>query len=248
MKKLSHLARITEVDDVSDRLLIVYEKETSLQDDEFLKTTFDEIKVLSDELTKAIRKDASLSKLEEADFRRDELIRSLNNVLLGYSSMVTPSIKENGDKLYEVFMKYGVKITKENYSSKSSLIESLLNDLEAPELSEAVMGLVGVSEVIEKLKNEQKAFTSLRVDYNKELAVQKNSKKASEIRKPLIEIINKKIVPYVSAMSIANERKYLHFYNVVSEVIDNMNTSVKRRTTSKGTKTEIVSTKEQNMN
>lgn len=248
MKKLSHLARITEVDDVSDRLLIVYEKETSLQDDEFLKTTFDEIKVLSDELTKAIRKDASLSKLEEADFRRDELIRSLNNVLLGYSSMVTPSIKENGDKLYEVFMKYGVKITKENYSSKSSLIESLINDLEAPELSEAVMGLVGVSEVIEKLKNEQKAFTSLRVDYNNELAVQKNSKKASEIRKPLIEIINKKIIPYISAMSIANNGKYLHFYNVVSEVIDNMNTSVKRRTTSKGMKTEVVSDKEQKMN
>ena len=92
MKKLDARARTTEVDDVSDRLLVLFRKETALQEEAFLKSTFAEIETLSEQITEAIKRDVSLSKLEDADLRRDNSVRSLSNALVGYRSLPVASL------------------------------------------------------------------------------------------------------------------------------------------------------------
>ena len=119
-----------------------------------MKSTFAEIETLSEQITEAIKRDVSLSKLEDADLRRDNSVRSLSNALVGYRSLPVASLRDNADKLYAVFSKYGVKITKENYATESSLIEALLKDLSAPELKTAIESLSGVGEIIAQLRNE----------------------------------------------------------------------------------------------
>ncbi|MFK8273321.1 DUF6261 family protein [Capnocytophaga canimorsus] len=229
MKKLDARVRTTEIDDVSDLLLVLYRKETALQEEAFLKSTFAEIETFSHEITEAIKRDVSLSKQEEADLRRDNLVRSLNAALLGYCALPIPQLKENGEKLFAVFSKYGVKITKEAYAVESSLIESLLKDLSAPELESAIASLQGIKEIISQLRNEQTAFTELRAEYEKSISEQKNTPSASSLKKPLLEAINGKLIPYLIAMKIANPKQYSSLANAVEQVIDTTNTTIKRR-------------------
>ena len=55
--KLLQKARITEVDDTSDRLVALFKSETALAEDAFLKSLFTEMETLSANLTEAIKRD-----------------------------------------------------------------------------------------------------------------------------------------------------------------------------------------------
>lgn len=229
MQKLMTTVRTTEIDDVSDRLIVLFKSENALQDEPFLKSLFAELEQLSAKITEAIKKDVKLSSLEEADLYRDNAIRSLHNVLLGYRSMPIASLKEQGEKLYTVFSKYGVKITKENYATESSLIESLLLDLSASELQSAITALSGVRECIAELRKTQTAFTNLRLEYEKTVAERGTSVSASALKKPMLNLINGKLLPYLSAMIMVDSVKYETFTHNILQVLEDTNTAVKRR-------------------
>lgn len=229
IQKLITTVRTTELDDVSDRLVALYKETTALQSETFLKPLFTELEGLSAQITEAIKKDLTLSSLEEADQRRDNAVRALHNVLLGYQSMPVASLKTHGVALYKVFSKYGVKIAKESYATESSLIESLLLDLSASELQVSITALSGVQECIAELRKEQTSFTKLRLDYEKAMAERGASIKASSLKKPMLEIINGKLITYLNAMKMADAPKYETFANNIAKVIEDTNVAVKRR-------------------
>ncbi|GIM48986.1 DUF6261 family protein [Capnocytophaga stomatis] len=233
MNKLNTSIRTTEIDDVSDLLLVLYRKETALQEEAFLKSTFAEIETLSQQITEAIKRDIAFSKQEDADLRRDDLVRSLNTALLGYCALPIAQLKENGEKIYAVFSKYGVKITKEAYAIESSLIESLLQDLSAPELEPAIASLTGVGEIISQLRTAQTSFTQIRTEYEKAVSEQKDAPSASSLKKPLLNAINGKLIPYLIAMKIANPAQYSSLANAIAQAIEATNTAIKRRNNNK---------------
>lgn len=224
---MNYKTRVSEVADIALRLVGLYAQETTLQTDVFLKNLFVEIEKQASELSKAIKKEAAISKLEEADNLRDETIINLNNILIGYRSMRSAEIKESAEKLYAIFERYGTKITRENYSSESAHIESLLRDLSATELQDAIGKLLGVSDTIEELRTRQTAFHSERMAYEKALSVQGATASATSLKKQLIEIINTKLVSYLSALQ--EEASHSDFAKVVAQVIDSANETVLRR-------------------
>ncbi|MDO4782024.1 MAG: DUF6261 family protein [Capnocytophaga felis] len=229
MKKLFTTSKTTEIGDVSERLVVLFKKETSFADDAFLVSLFEEIETLSEQIIEAIKRDVIVSKLEEVDNARGKMIRSLNNILKGYQSMPIPKLKEAGEKLYKVFSKYGVSITRESYANQSSLTESLLQDFSATELESDISTLVGVSECISELRNTQNKFNEMRLEYEKTLVAQSQKPTASQLKKLLINVINTKLVPYLIAMQLVNADKYGSFSATVTQIIEDNNISVKRR-------------------
>lgn len=102
MKKLSKSARVTEVDDTSDRLLQIFAQEVPLKDEAFLKPLYAELKLLSDKITEVIKKDKVLSDLEDADAVRDEAVRNLFKIIEGYAAMPLPNLRQAGATLKAV--------------------------------------------------------------------------------------------------------------------------------------------------
>ncbi|MDO4224767.1 MAG: DUF6261 family protein [Bergeyella zoohelcum] len=229
MKKILSQARITEVGDIAKRLVSLYQATSTLGSDAFLSKTFAELAKLEEALTEAVKRDAVVSKLEDADAKRDEAIRVLGKLLKGYNIIPVESLKAHGKKLYEVFQKYGVKIVSENYSSQSNLINSLLQDLSAADLSASITALSGVSEAIGNLLSAQENFAQIRAEYDKALSQKINTESASSLRKPVLELINKKLIPYLVAMKIAQAEQYKTFADEVSQIIESINEAVKTR-------------------
>lgn len=238
MKKLSYQIRITELNDVSDRLLMIYKKEEKFQDESFLSFIFGEMEKLSKQITEAIKRDAIQSKLKQSDARRDEAVRALNNALVGYCALPIAELKQEGEKLQTVFAKYGLKIIKENYAVQSSLIESLLTDLATSQMQSSIEKLSGMKEIISELRQAQTEFTNTRIEYEKMLSERRSKVSASSLKKPLLELINGKLVTYLSAMKVANPYGYEAFAGVVSQVISDANITVRRRTSAKSESTE----------
>ncbi|MFK8288235.1 DUF6261 family protein [Capnocytophaga canimorsus] len=229
MKPLNYQSRITEVGDVANRLAVLYKGTATLQDDAFLKNLLSEIQTQGDAITEAIKKDKAVSKLEDADAERDEAIRVLDKMLKAYEVFPVENTKAHGQKIVAIFKKYGVKITEENYSSQSNLVDSLLKDLSANEVQASVTALSGVSEAIAGIRTAQNNFNKVRSQYEKDFAQQQSKASASSLRKPLLQLINKKLIPYLVAMMLVDEAKYTAFVSETSKIIDDMNEVVKAR-------------------
>lgn len=229
MKRLDARARTTEVDDTSDRLLVLYNDETALADDTFLKPLFGEMQTLSEQITEAIKRDRILSAMEDADAEVETATRALNAVLKGYSAMPLDLYSTAGKALYDVMAKYKLKILRLNYADQSSNIEALLMDLAAPALQPHINALPGVTDAIGNVRTAQTNFTAKRVAYEKAMALNAEGATASELKKPLLELINARLVPYLKVSKMVSPDTHTHFADAVAQVIATTNTAIRRR-------------------
>ena len=229
MNKLNTSVKVTELGDTALRLVKAFKVVVAVQNDAFLTKTFAEIEKQATVMTSAVKSDQVLSKLEEADAQRDQAIRVLDKLLKGYENIPLENLKTHAKKLAEIFKKYGVKITGENYASQSTLINSLLGDFSATELKPSIEALAGVKEALAEIQTKQDAFAALRSDYEKAQVSQKEKSSATSLRKPLLELINKKAVPYLVAMSVAQPELFKNLTAEASEIITSTNEAIKAR-------------------
>ena len=229
MNKLNTSVKVTELGDTALRLVKAFKAVVAVQNDTFLTKTFVEIEKQATAMTSAVKSDQALSKLEEADAQRDQAIRVLDKLLKGYENIPLENLKTHAKKLAEIFKKYGVKITGENYASQSTLINSLLGDFSATELKPSIEALAGVKEALAEIQTKQNAFAALRSDYEKAQVSQKEKSSATSLRKPLLELINKKAVPYLVAMSIAQPELFKNLTAEASEIVTSTNEAIKAR-------------------
>ena len=229
MNKLRGQIRNAEVDGLSDTLVRLFKADEGAQGDAFLKTAMAELETLSAQITTAILQDKVLSTLEAADGARDEAIRTLGTVLAGYAVFPIAAKKELALPLKAVYDKYAkAGITGASYTSESSMTESMLEDFAAESLADNIAGLEGVPEAIAGIRTAQDAFTQANDEYVRASASKGAS--ASSYNKPIVALINEKLVPYLGAMVIAGNAAVSDFARGVSAEIDRMNEAIAKRT------------------
>ncbi len=226
MKKIRTTVRITELDTISDIIIRLYKADSGIAGDDYLKSTMAEIESLSERITIAIKADKIASTLDEADVKRDEIIRSLGTLLNGYSVIPIAEKKAAAEKLLAVFDKYK-GITAESYANESSFIESMLKDYAASELADSIKALDGVGSYISDLRTAQDEFNKANDEFTAS-NVSKNES-ASALKKPLLSAINDKLVAYLTAMNLVNAAVYGDFVSKAESEIEKMNNSVAKR-------------------
>ena len=154
-----------------------------------------------------------------------EAVKNLSTLLDGYSVFPVAAKKEAAQKLKAVFDKYRKSITTANYVSESSLIESLLEDFSKEE--ETVSLLDGIKEILEQIRSAQDLFAKASDEYNAASTVKTES--ASSLKKPLLSAINDKLIPYITAMQMANSAVYADFATKAEGEIKRVNETVSRR-------------------
>lgn len=229
MNKLRTAIRNAEVDGISDTLIRLFKADLKAQGDAFLKTTMERMETLSAQITTAILQNKTLSTLEAADSVRDEAVRTLGTLLAAYAVFPIASKKELAAPLKTIYDKYAkAGITGANYTSESSLIESLLGDLAEESLANNIKGLEGIGEAIASIRSAQNEFTKANDEYVK--ANTNKGASASSFNKPIVSLINEKLVPYLDAMVIAGNENCLEFAKGVDAEINRANDTIAKRT------------------
>lgn len=231
MKKLNTNARVTEAGDVGNQLVSFYKKSPEVKDESHLAKIFSEIEKRTNALTEAVNKGTINSKLEDADAKRDKEIRVLGKLLDAYKVFPNEEIRANGEKLALIFDRYGLKIINESYINESNLIDALLLDLKSEDLKTAITSLAGVQDAITAITTAQEDFKKNQADYQSAKTQNNSTDSASTLRKPLLDLINKELVPYLTALQMANKEKYTPFVLGIEAILDDANKSIKGRTT-----------------
>ena len=182
-------SRNTEVDDASMRMIGAY-KTTTLSSDPHLNGMFTNLETGTAALTAAINRSKAESNLEEKDENRDQLLRSLSDLLTGYLHYPDQAIQEAAETVDKVFEKYGLRVIGESYATESSLIASLLVDLSKQKIVDAIALLPGCSDTIASLQAAEDAFEAARIEYEQEKAAESTQANATKIKAEVLALIN----------------------------------------------------------
>ncbi|MDE5581326.1 MAG: hypothetical protein K2I95_07885 [Treponemataceae bacterium] len=229
--KVINNVRVTELDALSDAMereykLACADGETAVGKDSVLKTQFAQLADLSARNTTAIKQDAVVSTLDEADGRRDAVTRDLFTLAGGYTASPFAEVKSAAQDVCAVLEKYGRGMTSRNYADQTALTESLLEDLGAEKIAAQVKALSGVAELVASIREAQDAFASAHDGYIKAKAGKGES--ASSLKKPLVSLINDNIVPYLNIVAAMDG--YADFVAALAGNIKKTNDTVARRT------------------
>lgn len=228
MNKLNAKARITEVDGLSDSIIRIFGADTKAQGDDFLKSQIAQLTVLSDAITAAILQDKAVSNLDEADSKRDEAVRNLGALLSGYAVFPLEEKKSAALGLKAVYDKYAKSgILSASYISESSMIESLLKDLASADAAASIEKLDGIAEMVAAIRAAQDDFTAANDAFVK--AEGSRGASASSYKKPILAVINDKIVPYLNTMAIVGNTAVADFAKGVETEITRVNENVAKR-------------------
>ena len=230
MNKAKTSLRVAELDTLSDVLVRLYKDYSSdadgtVAEDANLKAVMTDVERLSAALTTAIKSDKVTSSLDEADIARDEAVRNLSDALNGYAALPIPEKKAAAQNILAIFQKYGKSIITKNYAEESSLIESLLEDFSAEDAKANIETLEGVGEIIKNLRSAQDSFNKANDEFTHASVTKGQS--ASSVKKSLLEVLNTRLVPYLSAVALSGG--YKEFALKCGAEIDKANAAVTGR-------------------
>ena len=230
--KVNGKAHVTELDALSDAMEREYAAacaggETAVAKDAVLKGLFAQLTDLSARNTTAIKQDAVVSTLDEADSKRDSATRDLFTLTNGYTASPFAEVKAAAQDVCATLEKYGRGMTSKGYADQTALTESLLEDL--GKVTEKIGALAGVGELVASFREAQDGFAAAHDGYIKAKAGKGES--ASSLKKPLVSLINDSIVPYLNI--VAAMEGYADFITAVAGNIKRTNDTVARRAAGK---------------
>ena len=228
IEKISFNSRITEVNSIAMRMLYAY-KDSLIHEDQHLDAIMNDAGLLSAKLGVAINRIKSQLQLEEKDEQCEQAVYDLYCLLKGFTHHPIPELQQAAVAILEVFDHYGLSNLKESYDIQSSLIHSLLDDLAKPEMQAHLELLSGAVECMKAIRLKLQDFETFRLAFESDKIEESTYANASSIKKELIKLINKQLLVYLKAMSIVNNNAYCEFTRVVTQIIIDNNSNVRRR-------------------
>ncbi len=229
--KVMSQTRTTDVDSILKQAEIRYKKE-DFSTDLYLTGVFDTLFPLSTKMTDAVNRIKAESNLEDKDGNRDSSIRDLFALIDGYCAFPDTAMKAAAIAIRNVLENYGLEMIHKGYDTESSLVDSLLNDLATPNMVAKLELLAGTTTLIAEITTAQEAFISADVAFEDEKTKAGKKVSATGIKKEILNVINGKLVPYISVMTDVDKTKYSDFATTLHHIINDSNEIVKKRTNS----------------
>lgn len=228
MEKISRNSKVTELDSSIKRVIAAY-KSYDWTSDFHLTGLFSDLEVDSKKLTTAIMKLKGDSDLDDLDDIRDEYFRNFYYLVFGLRYNPDQVIKEAAEKIFSIIGSKGLGVVDENYSVESSIIESMLEQIDADSMIDNIEVLPGAEVLLDKLRLSQMNFEKAELELETTKAKESQNLSATDIKKEILPLFNGKVLLYLHAMSVVDESTYGEFARTVEQIISDNNITVKKR-------------------
>lgn len=228
LSKLDVRSRVSEVDAAATRIYGAY-KTTNLNSNPHVASIFGQLESLNGQLNLAINRKLVNSELDHADAVRDNAMRAFYFLAKGLTFHPDADIQHASNKLFDVLDRYSLSIVTENFATESSLLNSLLGELLADDMQEAIALIPGAAHTYTQLKTAQENFENMRIDYEKNVAKFDNNSSATTIKKQVLNFVNNKLLTYIDAMTFVDPDNFNEFADTVEQIIQDNNVTIKRR-------------------
>lgn len=219
MKKLNNKARVAEVADACEKIVMIYNSFQELNGDEFLRNLMQDMKAQSELLKSLLRRHSSENNITELDHERDLLIRRISQMLTGYEASPISNISQMAADVKKIFVSYTKYLHKESQSSESALIKAMLDELNSDRMRNQVNQLQGMNECLSLLRQKQEIYDIKRLEFERLRSDSRTGDKASKLSPKLLKLINNDLYFYVTGMAISHPETYKTFELRINETI-----------------------------
>lgn len=228
IEKLLIKSRNAEVSDVANLIIETFKK-SSLNSDAFLAKVFADLIPASDQLSLAIKRMKAESELEAKDETRDNAARGVFFTVQAALYQSDETIRSAAQTVEDVLEKYGLQIIQENYTTESGLLISLLAELSKPKLQTAVTAIPGCTQLVAQLQAAQDDFEASNLALKEERGQEDQQQNATELKKTVVDVINKQLIIYLSSMQLVDVETYGSVATTVNQIISENNATVRQR-------------------
>jgi hypothetical protein len=197
--------------------------ESGITTDSYLNSVTKEITEDTEQFSEAINRDKSYAVLNPIDEKRDNLLRILFMDTETKTLYPDKEISESALIVKGVIDRYGLKIISKPYNEETADIDSLINDLENPEIKAAISKLGTLADIIDQIKivaNEWKAAVYKQAD-NKEELLSKPS--ATKLKNSIVDTINNDLLIYIAGMAKCKPEEYGELNKRIRVIIEEHN-------------------------
>ena len=223
MPKVNYNMPIGTFSTLCQALFALYEPRKAALNDSKLDSFFITVKEGAEEIIAASNSAPLLSKLDEADSKRDTIVRNFFTIVEAATLSPFEDEAAAAKAVLGVFERYGRQIVAEKYREESAKIESLLKDLEGADISK-IHGAKEYEALLRTAENEFKAANTL---YTEGKIAASGAKSAGAKKKELLDFVNSTLLSYLKAICVVEGEKYAAFAKAVDEEIARANASIK---------------------
>lgn len=221
-------SRNAETAAVGNRMCTVF-KASDWTSETHLSMIFEALTVLVGRLITAVNHAKKESQLENLDEVRDNKVRAVHYLLLASMQNPAASVNQAAKAVNGVFNRYGLTIINENYSTESTLIDSLLEDFAATDLQASIAAVPQLTDLIAGLQTAENTFEDARVAYEVDKTYEGTQENATQLKAETITLINEQILVYLRAMVQVDEPTYGELARTITTIIDENNQMVRMR-------------------
>lgn len=197
--------------------------ESGITTDSYLNSVTEEITEDTEQFSEAINRDKSYAVLNPIDEKRDNLLRILFMDTETKTLYPDKEISESALIVKGVIDRYGLKIISKPYNEETADIDSLITDLENPEIKAAISKLGTLADIIDQIKivaNEWKAAVYKQAE-NKEELLSKPS--ATKLKNSIVDTINNDLLIYIAGMAKCKPEEYAELNKRIRVLIEEHN-------------------------
>jgi len=227
-EKINAQSRNAEVSDICDQTNLIYNN-SSLYNTPYLSKLFAELIPMYNQLVGALNFLKASSELESLDIERDDAVRAPFYLVQGALYNPDATVKKAAETINKVLGNYTLEITRENYSTESAQINSLLKDLSATKLQESIAAIQGLSDLIAALSNAQEKFQTASVEFEKIKSDEADYDNATQLKRKIITFMNSKFICFLEGILVVDEETYGEFAKAIAQLIADKNVIVRKR-------------------
>lgn len=188
-----------------------------------------ELKLIWQDFNVVYNKPRAESYLMEKDEVRDDKTQALYYLIQGYTHHPSAEINGAARVLFQQFQRIGLGFIHGSYAEQTSNNESLIQIFDSTSMQEQMALLSGVVEAYNAFKTAHIEFEDVFVALKEDQGEGNELLTACELKYKMLEVLNKKVLPYVDAMMVVDHDNYATFANTLYEMVDENNEVVRRR-------------------
>lgn len=225
--RLNSRSKVSEIDESIQQIVLGYDN-SGIEDD-LMRAMFRGIRYKSVLLSRTIGTQKAESRRSGIDEDRDKAYVGVITIVEGYLASPLDSLRNAAELVAEIFPKKSSDVTKASINVQSSIVKSLLTDLQEPAVVTAVEALPGLVEQIALLTAVQSELNEASLEWESVKAESDKALSASELKEKILPLVNDKLLLYLQGMAVASPNTHGEYARLVKQIVASNNSAVKRR-------------------
>ncbi|MCT4636373.1 MAG: DUF6261 family protein [Bacteroidales bacterium] len=223
----------SSISDISYALgsILIAIKDYFVTSDQYLKIVREKLSSDYNLLIEIINESKKKSALISKDKLRDRAIRVIFHIVKGVTYLSDEKDRGNAMLINGVLDKYTLDITNYTYSKQTVALDALIRDLESEEIKNAIdesfdflkKYIDNLKQTVAEWKDELKNTFDQEIEKN-------NNVSAYELHIKLRNTINRELLMYIEAMSMANPDMYSDLEKILRTIVKDTNNRIRKNT------------------